>query len=62
MIAVGSKVYLRGCPHGEPGRVVRIERNRAKVLWADLDYLASHPLAILMEANDSQLATRKDTA
>jgi len=29
MIAVGSKVYLRGCAYGQPGTVVRIERNRA---------------------------------
>jgi hypothetical protein len=62
VITVGARVFLKGCPYGQPGRVVRIERNRAKVLWVDLDYLASHPLASLMEANDSQPATRKDTA
>lgn len=50
MIAIGSRVYLRGCAYGEPGRVLRIERNRAVILWPDLDYLARHPLSSLTEA------------
>ncbi len=48
MIAVGSKVFLKGCAFGQPGTVVRIERNRAVVLWHDLDYLARHGLESLM--------------
>lgn len=50
MIVVGSKVFLRGCAFGQPGTVVRIERNRAVVLWQDLDYLARHQITSLMEA------------
>jgi hypothetical protein len=41
-IEAGAKVFLKVCPHGQPGTVVRIERNRAVVLWHDLDYLARH--------------------
>ncbi len=55
MIAVGSKVFLRGCAYGQPGTVVRIERNRAVVLWADLDYLARHPLVSLIEAEPQKV-------
>jgi hypothetical protein len=42
--AIGDCVYLRGCPHGEPGRVLRIERGKLVVLWADLGptYIGSH--------------------
>jgi hypothetical protein len=50
MIAVGCKVYLLGCAYGQPGTVVRIERNRAVVLWHDLDYLARHRPESLTEA------------
>jgi hypothetical protein len=50
MIAVGTRVLLKHCPHGQPGTVVRIERNRAVVLWADLDYLARHSQETLMES------------
>jgi hypothetical protein len=52
MIAVGSKVYLRGCAFGVLGTVVRVERNRAVVLWHDLDYLARHRPETLMEAGN----------
>jgi hypothetical protein len=52
MIAVGSKVYLRACAFGQPGTVVRIERNRAVVLWHDLDYLTRHKPESLMEADN----------
>ena len=51
MIAVGARVHLRACPHGQPGTVVRIEGSRAVVLWHDLDYLARHPLASLAEVS-----------
>jgi hypothetical protein len=57
MIAVGSKVYLRGCAYGQPGTVVRIERNRAVVLWHDLDYLARHSPESLMEAENGNPLT-----
>ena len=52
MIAVGSKVYLRVCPFGQPGTVVRIERNRAVVIWHDLDYDGRHKPESLMEAEN----------
>jgi hypothetical protein len=52
MIAVGSKVYLRACAYGQPGTVVRMERNRAVVLWHDLDYLARHKPESLMEVGN----------
>lgn len=47
-ITSGSKVYLRGCPHGEPGTVVKLERGRAVVYWRDLDFLARHKPESLM--------------
>lgn len=50
MIGVGMRVLLKYCPHGAPGTVVRLERNRAVVLWSDLDYLARHPHESLMES------------
>ena len=50
MIAVGTPVLLKHCPHGQPGTVVRMERNRTTVLWHDLDYLARHRPESLMEA------------
>jgi hypothetical protein len=49
-IQVGSAVFLKGCRHGQPGRVIRIQRNRVTVLWADVDYLAHHQLASLVLA------------
>jgi|GEM_PF-5723861 len=52
MIAVGAKVFLKGCANGQPGTVVRIERSRAVVLWHDLDYLARHRPESLMEAGN----------
>jgi hypothetical protein len=43
-IEVGSKVYLKGCAFGEPGRVLRIERGKLAILWADLgpSYIGRH--------------------
>lgn len=55
MIAVGSKVYLRGFRHGDPGTVLRLERRRVVVLWHDLNYLARHPPESLMEAEEGAL-------
>jgi hypothetical protein len=53
MIAVGAKVFLKGCRYGAPGTVLRIERNRAVILWPDLDYLARHSLVSLMPAEET---------
>lgn len=50
MIEAGSRVFLRGCPYGEPGHVLRIQGKRITVLWGDLNYLAHHRLETLMEA------------
>jgi hypothetical protein len=50
MIAVGSKVYLRGCAFGKPGTVLRIERRKVVVFWHDLDYLARNSPESLMLA------------
>jgi len=52
MIAVGAKVLLKDCPHGEPGCVVRIERNRAVVLWHDLDFQGRHRQDSLVEVSN----------
>ena len=50
MIGVGSKVYMRGLRHGEPGTVIRIERGRMVVLWGDMDFIARHPASSLVDA------------
>lgn len=52
---VGARVFLRGCPHGEPGRVLRMERGRVVVLWADLGptYIGRHKAASLLLATDT---------
>ena len=33
---IGSRVYLRNCPHGEPGIVRGMRRGRIVVDWPDL--------------------------
>jgi hypothetical protein len=53
MIQVGTKVFLHGSPHGEPGTVIRMERGRAVVLWSDLDFIARHRPASLCEVGDN---------
>lgn len=42
--AVGDRVYLKGCPFGKPGRVLRLERGKVAVLWPDLGptYIGRH--------------------
>jgi hypothetical protein len=47
--AVGDRVYLKGCPFGEPGRVLRMERGRVAVLWPELGptYIGRHRPAAL---------------
>jgi hypothetical protein len=50
--AVGDSVYLRGAPFGKPGTVLRIERGKLAVLWADLgpSYIGRHRPDSLMLA------------
>ena len=50
---VGCKVYLRACAFGQPGRVLRQERGKLAVLWADLgpSYIGRHRPASLMLAD-----------
>lgn len=42
--AVGDRVYLKGCPFGEPGRVLRMECGKVAVLWPSLGptYISRH--------------------
>ncbi len=42
MIGIGDRVYLKGCPFGEPGQVLRFERKRAIVLWPDSETTTRH--------------------
>jgi hypothetical protein len=42
--------------------VVRVERNRAVVLWHDLDYLARHNPASLMEAEKVEASCESEAA
>jgi len=51
--AVGQHVYLRGCRVGEPGRVIRLERGRIIVDWADLSVTGRHSPASLMLAGSA---------
>ena len=49
-IPSGAKVVLRTCPDsGQPGTVLRIERGKLAVLWADIapDYVRLHSAASL---------------
>jgi hypothetical protein len=60
-IRAGARVYLRDCPHGQPGTVVKLERGRAVVHWRDLDSLAKHnpESLIAVEPGSSEAALRK---
>jgi len=51
-IRVGDRVYLRGAAHGEPGRVLRIERGRLAILWPDISpsYITRHKIESLVLA------------
>lgn len=42
MISPGNKVYLKACHAGEPGTVIRFERGKCTVYWADMDYWSKH--------------------
>jgi hypothetical protein len=56
---VGCKVYLRACAFGQPGRVLRIERGKLAVLWADLgpSYIGRHSPDSLMLAGTPERGT-----
>jgi extradiol dioxygenase family protein len=47
---VGSSVFLKGCPYGKPGRVLKVSHGKAKVWWVDLDYIGHHACNSLMLA------------
>jgi hypothetical protein len=57
VFAVGGRVFLRGCPVGQPGTVLRLERGKLAVLWADLgpSYIGRHNPASLMEAEPQKV-------
>ncbi len=49
-IPIGAKVRLLSCPNaGQPGTVLRVERGKLAVLWADIapDYVRLHNAASL---------------
>jgi hypothetical protein len=52
-------VYLRGAPFGKPGTVLRIERGKLAVLWADLgpSYIGRHRPDSLMLAGSLKRGT-----
>lgn len=47
---VGSSVYLRSCPHGQPGRVQRMQRGRVVVHWEAWNFTGRYQPSRLMEA------------
>jgi hypothetical protein len=47
-IRARARVYLRFCPHAEPGTVVKLECGRVVVYWRDLDLMAKHRPEILI--------------
>src|ERR1035437_2405884 len=55
VFSIGEHVFLRGCRVGMPGRVLRIERGKLAVLWADLgpSYIGRHSPASLILAGDA---------
>jgi hypothetical protein len=57
MISLGSEVFIKACPHGTPGVVVRLERNRVVVWWSDLDYLSRHNEESLTEVGTPETCT-----
>jgi hypothetical protein len=48
---VGCPVFLRGAPYGQPGRVLKVSRDKATVWWTDLNYLGHHACNSLMPAD-----------
>jgi len=54
----GSRVFLKSCPFGEPGRVQKTERGRVLVRWSSPNYLGRHhPKSLLLAdevSNDDQ--------
>jgi hypothetical protein len=47
----GDRVYLRNCPVGQPGSVLREERGRIVVNWSDLGLIGRHRAETLILAN-----------
>jgi hypothetical protein len=47
-LALGSKVFLRGARHGEPGIVIRIRPEKVTVLWPAPDHIGSYPAVELV--------------
>jgi hypothetical protein len=54
MISIGSEVFMRACPHGTPGVVVRYERTRWVVWWPGIDFLARHTAESLEEVGSDE--------
>jgi hypothetical protein len=57
---VGQAVFLKGAQYcGQPGRVLRIERGKLAVLWADLgpSYIGRHRPDSLMLAGTPERGT-----
>lgn len=56
-IAVGNRVYLRGCRAGESGTVIKIERGKLVVFWADLDFWSRHrPESLVIAGEEANAA------
>lgn len=58
MLKLGDSVYLKACRGvGKPGKLIRFERGRFTVFWADMDFWSRHPEAAL-ELADSKTEER----
>jgi hypothetical protein len=43
MLKLGDKVRLKAChDSGQPGTLIRFERGRFTVFWADMNYWSKH--------------------
>jgi hypothetical protein len=42
VIALGCRGHLKACRTGEPGTVIREERGKLTIYWADLDFWSRH--------------------
>lgn len=59
LIQTGSRVFLKGCPYGQPGTAIRLERGQVVVYWSDIDFWSRHSPESLMlapEKGDSDAA------
>jgi len=48
--AIGQGVFLKGCPFGVAGKVLRHERGKVVIYWRDLDHISRHRQITLMRA------------